>query len=310
MRAGRPWKATCSWAMRIQRAQRARRPGRARGRPRRCARCRPGRRTAPPSGTGPLPSQNSGRMNAGTKPGIVEGVGDAGRLRLGADVVAVVEGDGAGGLEREHGAHVVGHRGHRAALVVLRVGAPQLRGLGQREPGRDVAVRARRARRSGRSPRRSARRGAPARARPRRRCRPARSTRRRPAAAASRAQRQRLVEVGRDAVEVARLDAASHALGVDLDAERHAVVHRHRQRLRAAHAAQAGGEHDAPARACPRSAGAPARRTSRRCPAGCPGCRCRSTSRRSSGRTSSGRPARAPGTSPRSPSGPRGCCWR
>ena len=32
----------------------------------------------------------------------------------------------------------------------------------------------------------------------------------------------------------------------------------------------------------------PPRRTSRRCPAGCPGCRCRSTSRRSSGRTWSG----------------------
>ena len=46
-----------------------------------------------------------------------------------------------------------------------------------------------------------------------------------------------------------------------------------------------------------RSAGGPARRTSRTCPGGCPGCRCRSTTRRSSGRTSSGRPARARGTS-------------
>ena len=47
----------------------------------------------------------------------VEGVGDAGGLRLGADVVAVVEGDGAGRLEREHGPHVVGHGRHGARDV-------------------------------------------------------------------------------------------------------------------------------------------------------------------------------------------------
>ncbi len=45
---------------------------------------------------GPLPSQNSGRMNAGTKPGKSNAFGDAGRLGLGADVVAVVERHRAG----------------------------------------------------------------------------------------------------------------------------------------------------------------------------------------------------------------------
>ena len=97
---------------------------------------------------------------------------------------------------------------------------------------------------------------------------------------------------------------------VDLDAQRHAAVHRHRQRLRAAHAAEAGGQRDRPGQ---RAAEAP------------PGdlgealvgalhdplaCRCRSTTRRSSARTSSARAPRAGGTRPRSPTRARGSSWR
>ena len=41
--------------------------------------------------------------------GDLEGVGHAAFFRLRANVVAVVEGDGAAALEREHRAHVVGH---------------------------------------------------------------------------------------------------------------------------------------------------------------------------------------------------------
>ena len=79
---------------------------------------------------------------------------------------------------------------------------------------------------------------------------------------------------------------------VDLDREADAVVHRHGQRLGAAHPAETGGQDDAARAATRRSAGGPARRTSRTCPGGCPGSRCRSRSRPSSGRTSSG-PARS-----------------
>ena len=50
--------------------------------------------------------------------------------------------------------------------------------------------------------------------------------------------------------------------------------------------------------------------TSDTSPEGCPGCRYRSTSRRSSGRTSSDLRPRAPRSSPRSPNRERGCCWR
>ena len=121
---------------------------------------------------------------------------------------------------------------------------------------------------------------------------------------------QRGVEVGRDEVEVALLDAALEVVRVDVDDEADAVEHRHGQRLRAAHAAAAGGQHDAPAQASRRSACARPPRTSRTCPAGCPACRCRSTTRPSSGRTSSGPRPRAAGTSPSRPSRARAGCWR
>ena len=51
------------------------------------------------------------------------------------------------------------------------------------------------------------------------------------------------------------------------------------ERLRAAHAAEPGGEDRPPARGrASRSASPPRRRTSGTCPGGCPACRCRSTS--------------------------------
>ena len=72
----------------------------------------------------------------GHEPRVVEGVGDAGLLGLGAQVVAVVEDDRARSLEGEHRPDVVGHRGARPALVLVRLGRAQGR-----------------ARRRGRSPR-------------------------------------------------------------------------------------------------------------------------------------------------------------
>ena len=126
--------------------------------------------------------------------------------------------------------------------------------------------------------------------RPRRRCRAARWT------AAGRLSRPRwpadgVVDVVGLVVEVAVLDAAGDPGLVAVHADRHAAVHGDGQRLGAAHAAQAGGQRDRARPACRRTAWPRRRRTSRRCPAGCPGCRCRSRSPRSSGRTWSARAA-------------------
>ena len=122
--------------------------------------------------------------------------------------------------------------------------------------------------------------------------------------------RDRLVEIGEHLVAVAGLEAPPDSVGIDLDREADAAVHRHRQRLRAAHASQTGG-HDQTSRADRRrNAAAHTRRTSHRCPAGCPGCRCRSRSRPSSVRTWSGRARRAGETRPTSPISARGSRWR
>ena len=65
----------------------------------------------------------------------------------------------------------------------------------------------------------------------------------------------RVLEVVGFLVEVARLQPAGDPLAVDLDAERDAAVHRDRQRLRAAHPAEPGGDGDRPGQ---RAAVAPA----------------------------------------------------
>ena len=47
-----------------------------------------------------------------------------------------------------------------------------------------------------------------------------------------------------DLVEVAGLDASTDSPGIDVDAQRHAAVHRHGQRLRTAHATKPGRQRD------------------------------------------------------------------
>ena len=117
MRAGRPWNATRSWAIRIQRHSAAlsanissasaigRRDivgiARQRG---------PAERSFAEAEERPDVFRH--------EPGNLEGVAHAGLLGLGADVVAVVERDRAGALEREHRAHVLRHRRHRSRDVV------------------------------------------------------------------------------------------------------------------------------------------------------------------------------------------------
>ena len=55
---------------------------------------------------------------------------------------------------------------------------------------------------------------------------------------------ERLVEAPRLAIAVSRLDALVDARLVDVDSEDRRVVHRRGERLRAAHAAKSGGEHE------------------------------------------------------------------
>ena len=121
---------------------------------------------------------------------------------------------------------------------------------------------------------------------------------------------ERLVRVVGEAIDVADLEAPLRPRLVDLDAQRHPVVHRHGQRLGAAHPAEAGGEGDpAPQRAAEMLAGQLGERLERALqdPLGAD---VDPRARRSSGRTSSGPPARARGRPPRWPICRRGSSWR
>ena len=48
------------------------------------------------------------------------------------------------------------------------------------------------------------------------------------------------------------LDPAMRPLRIDLDAQRHAVIHRHGERLGAAHASETAGQGDGPHRVPPK----------------------------------------------------------
>ena len=56
--------------------------------------------------------------------------------------------------------------------------------------------------------------------------------------------RQGFVGIAREAVDVPDLQPSARPIGVHLDREAHALVHRDRKRLRTAHPAEPGGEHD------------------------------------------------------------------
>ena len=238
------------------------------------------------------------------EPGIVEGILDAGFLRLRAQVVAVVEDDRARSLEREHGPDVRSHRRARAALVFLGLRLSQDGRIVERDLGRKVAVQ-RVVRRglvrheveslTGGGPRRLDL-GGVADERDRRRFAPRRRGPR---------PGQALGRVVREAIDVADVEAA---------------LRRERGRPRSPGTRPRSSSPRAAARrpcrpdpavsvtvpqGSRRSAGAPPRRRSRRCPAGSPGSRCRSKTQRSSARTSSGLAVRARGRRPTSPSARR-----
>ena len=171
-----------------------------------------------------------------------ECVGRATFLRLGPQVVPIVEDVGAAPAQLQHGAHVLRHGGPCAAHVLLLVARAQLRGLFHGQARRDVPVQGIvRGRLVGEeignhpAPHQLGQRlgrvhdhsdgdcfaPIPRLAGP----------------AQRRVQRRRLL------VEVALREPAAQALGIHLEPEEHRAGHRGRQRLRAAHAAEAGADH-------------------------------------------------------------------
>ena len=161
------------------------------------------------------------------------------------EVVAVVEHYGAPFQEPDHRLDVLGHRGERPALVLVRVPRPEVGSLLRGQSGRNVPAQGVvGARLVGHDVR----------------LEPAPEQigehLRRIALEADRHRITRgpglvrpadgLIQVAGLPVEVPGLDAALDARGVDLDAERDALIHRHGQWLGATHAPQTGGERHRP----------------------------------------------------------------
>ena len=219
---------------------------------------------------GPLPSQNSGRMYSGTKPGMSNAFVDAALHGLRADVVAVVERHRAARLQRRASRRRARpSRRSTARTYSFGFAAAERRGLVERHAVRHVAVQRDRAPRSGRSagPARRRARPGPAARRPRWR------TARRPRHAVApppRHPRQRVVEAVGGLVDVPRGQTALDAAAIHLDDQRRRAVHRRGQRLGPAHAAEAGRHEHAPRQRVRRSGAGPQTPASRRCPAGCP----------------------------------------
>jgi hypothetical protein len=227
-------------------------------------------------------------MYSGTKPGNAEGIVEPRVERHGADVVAVVERNGPAILHRAHRAHVRDDTGRGARHVpgglILRAHCVAARssvdaraarsppayrapGLIGDDVGDDAALH---------------HLGSTSAALPTGRPRgPAWQ----PAPRASSQEPRR----GRGhLVAVARLDTLVDARRVHLHAEDSRAVHRGGQRLRTAHAAESGREHETTGERAAEVLAPPPRRRSRTSPARCLASRCRSTSPPSSGRTSSG----------------------
>ena len=193
---------------------------------------------------GPLPSQNSGRMYSGTKPGMSNASLTPACSRLRADVVAVVERrPRRGACSASIARTCVGHRRHRSRDVVLRIAIAQGRGgLGERQAVRHVAVQrvvrgglvGQHVGRDAAGDERRQHVGGVAReadrARRRRRASSAVS-----ASSASSSDCRRLVEIpGREPPRDARGSTSTTSAA--------RAVHRGGQRLGAAHAAEAGGD--------------------------------------------------------------------
>ena len=158
-----------------------------------------------------------------------------------ANVVAVVEGDGAGALQGEHGVDVDDHGCGGAADVFFGIALAEFRGLTQREALRNVAVeRIVGAGLVGDNVDLHAAAddfgehvGAVA---------DEANGECAAFATGQLAERERLVEILGQRVAIARFNAALDAAAVDLDGENHSAVEGDGERLRAAHAAHAAGD--------------------------------------------------------------------
>ena len=178
----------------------------------------------------------------GQEPGVGEGPLEAAELRLAPQAVAVVEDLDAPVGEGDHRRAVPGHRGPGPGGVVVGVAPAQLLGLGQRQAGGDVAERVVGGRLVGddvgghvQLDQAGQHLGRVAQQPDRQRV---------PLVPGGLGPGQRVVEVVGGHVEVAGLQTAPDPVGVDLDHDRHAAVHRHRQRLGAPHTPQPGRDRD------------------------------------------------------------------
>ena len=218
--------------------QRLVRRGTRRARPGRWRRCRPGRRTAPPTGTAPCPRRTAGGCRRAGSPGSrrparTRRAGPPaagccrsrtprrrGRRRRPSPRSAAPSSPGRGRCSRRGR----GRRSSSASVGRQPGGHVAERVVGRRLVGDDVD----RARPS------SASRGSTSAALP------SSADRQRVAVGPGRlGPRQGVVEVVGGHVEVAGLEPAPDAVGVDLDDDGHAAVHGHGQRLGAAHAPEA-----------------------------------------------------------------------
>ena len=216
--------------------------------------------------------------------GNVEGVLHAGLLGVGANVVAVVERHRAGPLQRQHRFDVRPHGGDRPLHVFVRIRAAKGARFVERHAVGHVAVQ------------RIVSAGlvgedvwddtAPDHLRQHVGAVAHQADRERfPVGARLSQNAERFVEIARDSIAVAGLQAALDAVRVDVDTEEAGAVHGGCQRLCAAHSAHAARDHQLAGERPGEVTARQGRRMSRRCPARFPGCRCRSTIRRSSGRT-------------------------
>ena len=180
------------------------------------------------------------------KAGVLEGALVASRQRHPAQIVAVVEHDRASVLQGHHRRDVLDHRGGCAAHILGRIGLAQCQRLGVLDSGGHIAAQGIVGAglvgdHVGHNPAHhqlAEDLGGIAKQADRQRT-----------AFAPRLidQGHRLFERIDRHIEIAGLQAPLHTLRIDLDHQRHAIVHRHRQRLRPAHPAEARRQHEAPA---------------------------------------------------------------
>ena len=194
---------------------------------------------------GPLPPAEHRTDERRHEPRVREGsiVPEPTELGAGPQVVAVVEHHRAAIEEPDHGLHVAGHRFVRSATVVIGPIHSQLRGFLERQAAGDVpAERVVRAGLVGDHVGREA---------------SLEQRREHVGGVSHQPDGDRLARGGRFlgpprgvvdrvglSIQIPRLDPALDPCGVHVHAERHALVHGDRQRLRAAHPAQPGGEGD------------------------------------------------------------------